>query len=129
MTKLTRFGVSGHVLPRFIAVPPLNLQNQRIGLFFDFANWTHKDHPPTEKAKTVLSAEKGMATVLGFSWSFVIVDYFEEEKTINGEDYANLLQQLSDKIKFKRPHLPVLMNCDLNYYLIRPNSQMYAKIL
>lgn len=38
--------------------------------------------------------------VSGFSWN-----YLEKGKTVNGEYYANLFQQLSNKIKEKRPYL------------------------
>jgi [histone H3]-lysine36 N-dimethyltransferase SETMAR len=67
--------------------------------------WTHKGSPPPKKAKTVLSAGKVMASVFWDSHGIILVDYLEKGKTINGEYYANLLQQLSDKIKEKRPHL------------------------
>jgi len=46
-----------------------------------------------------------MATVFWDSQGVVLIDYLEKGKTINGEYYAALLEQLNDAIKTKRPHL------------------------
>lgn len=45
-----------------------------------------------------------MATVFWGSYGIIIVDNLDREKTMNSE-YVTLLQQLSDKIRKKRPHL------------------------
>lgn len=43
--------------------------------------WTHKSSSPPKKAKSVLSAEEVMATVLWDSHKIVLVDYLEEKET------------------------------------------------
>lgn len=58
-----------------------------------------------------------MPPVFWDSHGIFLVDYLEEGKTINGY-YANLLQQLSDKLKDKRPRLAkkkVLFNQDMDF--------------
>lgn len=67
--------------------------------------WVEAGSPPPKKAKTVLSAVKVMATVFWDALGVIFVDYLEKGKTITGEYYASLLEQLKTKIKEKRPHL------------------------
>lgn len=46
-----------------------------------------------------------MATVFWDFHGIVLINYLEKGKTINGEYYEALLNQLNDAIKTKRPHL------------------------
>lgn len=48
---------------------------------------------------------KVMATDFWDSQCAVLTDYLQEEKTVNGEYYAALLEQLKDAIKANRPNL------------------------
>ena len=67
--------------------------------------WVEKGQPPPKKAKVIPSAGKVMATVFWDAKGIIFIDYLAKGKTINGEYYANLLQQLNDEIAKKRPHL------------------------
>ena len=67
--------------------------------------WVEADGSASKKAKTVLSSGKVMATVFWYSQGVVLIDYLEKGKTITGQYYATLLDQLKDTIKAKRPHL------------------------
>lgn len=57
------------------------------------------------KTKIGLSEGKIMASVFGDSYENIFVDYVKKEKTINSEFNANLLQQLSNKMKERWPNL------------------------
>lgn len=65
--------------------------------------WKHTFSPPPKKAKVVSSAGKVMASVFWDAKGVVFVDYLEKGQTINGEYYSNLLRQLREAIKKKRP--------------------------
>jgi len=67
--------------------------------------WVEAGGSAPKKAKTDPSAGKVMATVFWDSQGVVLIDYLEKGKTINGEYYAALLEQLNDAVKTKRPHL------------------------
>ena len=67
--------------------------------------WVEAGSSAPKKAKTVHSAGKVMATVFWDSSGIIFIDYLEKGKTITGEYYATLLNQLNDAIKEKRPHL------------------------
>ena len=67
--------------------------------------WMGAGESAPKKAKTVPSAGKVMATVFWDSHGVVLIDYLEQGRTITGEYYASLLDQLKDAIKAKRPHL------------------------
>ena len=67
--------------------------------------WTVMGESCPQKAKTVSSAGKVMASVFWNAHGIIFIDYLQKGKTINGEYYANLLQRLSEEIKQKRPHL------------------------
>jgi len=67
--------------------------------------WTEKGESAPNKAKTVPSAGKIMASVFWDACGIILIDYLQKGRTINGEYYANLLQRLGDEIKEKRPHL------------------------
>ena len=65
--------------------------------------WKHASSPPPKKAKVVSSAGKVMASVFWDAKGVVLVDYLEKGQTINGEYYSNLLRQLREAVKKKRP--------------------------
>ena len=67
--------------------------------------WVEHGGRAPKKAKTVLSAGKVMATVFWDARGVVMIDYLEKGKTITGQYYAALLQQLKAAIKEKRPHM------------------------
>lgn len=67
--------------------------------------WIGPNEPTPKKAKTILSANKVMATVFWDAKGIIFIDYLEKGKTINGQYYAELLQRLKDEVKNKRPHL------------------------
>lgn len=67
--------------------------------------WVEPGGSAPKKAKTVKSADKVMATVFWDSQGIILIDYLEKGKTITGQYYAALLDQLNDNIKEKRPHL------------------------
>lgn len=46
-----------------------------------------------------------MATVFWDAQGIIFIDFLQKGKTINGEYYASLLDQLNKEIKTKRPHL------------------------
>lgn len=52
-----------------------------------------KIHPPPKKVKTNLSAGKGMATVFWDSYKFILIDYLEQGKPINGQLLAIIERQ------------------------------------
>lgn len=65
--------------------------------------WKHKGSPPPKKAKVVKSAGKVMASVFWDSKGILMVDYLPKGQTITGQYYSNLLHQLREEIKRKRP--------------------------
>lgn len=67
--------------------------------------WKHRDSPPPKKAKTTASAGKIMASVFWDAKGIIMIDYLPKGKTITGEYYANLLDQLKQNIAKKRPGL------------------------
>ena len=67
--------------------------------------WKHVDSPPPKKAKTVQSAGKVMASVFWDAKGILLIDYLPRGQTITGQYYANLLDQLKQKIREKRPGL------------------------
>jgi len=67
--------------------------------------WILSGEPCPKKAKTVKSAGKVMATVFWDAHGIIFVDYLKKGKTITGEYYASLLDQLKVIISEKRPHL------------------------
>ena len=75
--------------------------------------WKHLQSPPSKNAKVVLSARKVMASVFWDAKGVVFVDYLPKGKTINGEYYANLLRQLRQAIKAKRPGKLTKGSCDI----------------
>ncbi|CAK9833213.1 Histone-lysine N-methyltransferase SETMAR [Anthophora retusa] len=67
--------------------------------------WRRKEEAAPVKAKTRLSAGKVMASVFWDAKGILLIDYLQTGKTITGEYYSNLLDQLHVKIREKRPGL------------------------
>lgn len=67
--------------------------------------WVGKGEPTPKKAKTILSANKVMATVFWDARGIIYIDYLEKGKTITGQYYAELLQRLKHEVQIKWPHL------------------------
>lgn len=67
--------------------------------------WVEAGGSAPKKAKTIASAGKIMASVFWDSKGILLIDYLPKGRTINGEYYAHLLDQLDGKIKEKRPDL------------------------
>lgn len=67
--------------------------------------WVGKGEPTPKKAKTILSANKVMATVFWDARGIIYIDYLEKGNTITGQYYAELLQRLKHEVQIKRPHL------------------------
>ena len=65
--------------------------------------WKHLSSPPPTKAKVVSFAGKAMASVFWDAKGIAFIDYLQKGRTINGEYYANLLRELRQAIKSKRP--------------------------
>ena len=54
-----------------------------------------------KKTKSIASAGKVMASVFWDAKGILLIDYFEKGRTITGEYYSNLLDQLDIKIREK----------------------------
>lgn len=98
--RIWRWNFSGDILPGLFGItvdenldPPLHTPNQRKVQTIDTQRSVTKDD------RNGFVGRKDYGIILGFSWN-----YFGQLLT-NGEYLANLLQQLGDKIKDKRPHL------------------------
>ena len=65
--------------------------------------WKHLSSPPPKKAKVVLSSGKIMASFFWDAKVIVFIDYLQKGRTMNREYYANLLRELRQAIKSKRP--------------------------
>ncbi len=61
--------------------------------------WIVKGKPTPKKAKTVKPADKVMATIFWGAHGIILIDYQEQGKTITGQYYVSLLDQLSKVIK------------------------------
>ena len=64
--------------------------------------WKHPGSPPPKKFKRVSSAGKVMASIFWDNHDVIMVDYFEEGRTINGAYYAEELRRLRQEIVRKR---------------------------
>lgn len=64
--------------------------------------WKHPGSPTPRKAKVTRSAGKVMASIFWDSKGVLLLDFLETGRTITGEYYAHLLQQLRVQIKIKR---------------------------
>jgi Transposase. len=67
--------------------------------------WKHAESPPPKKAKAVQSARKVMTSVFRDAKGILLIDYLPTSQTITGKYYANLLDQLQEKIYKKRSDL------------------------
>jgi histone-lysine N-methyltransferase SETMAR len=67
--------------------------------------WVEAGGSAPKKAKSIASAGKVMASVFWDAKGILLIDYLEKGRTITGEYYANLLDQLDAKIQEKRPGL------------------------
>ena len=70
---------------------------------FQSKQWKRHDSFAPKKAKTMRSAGKFTTSVFWDSKGLVFVNFLPKGQTINGEYYANLLRQLREEIKAKRP--------------------------
>ena len=62
----------------------------------------HPGSPPTKKFKRVHSTGKAMASIFWNSQKVIMIDYFEQRRTINGAYYAGELKWLRQEIARKR---------------------------
>ena len=60
--------------------------------------WKHPSSLPLKKVKVVMSASKVMASVFSDAEGVLLVDCSKKGHTIIGTYYANLLQNLKEKI-------------------------------
>lgn len=67
--------------------------------------WVEAGGSAPKRPKTQTTAGKVMATVFWDSKGIILIDYLQKGKTITGEYYATLLDQLMAKIAEIRPHL------------------------
>lgn len=64
---------------------------------------SNKGWTGSEEDETVSSTAKIMATIIWDAKRVLLVEYLEKWKIINNEHYANLLEELHQKIREKRP--------------------------
>lgn len=67
--------------------------------------WVEVGGSAPKKAKSIASAGKVMASVFWDAKGILLIDYLAKGRTITGEYYSNLLDQLDTKIREKRPGL------------------------
>jgi histone-lysine N-methyltransferase SETMAR len=65
--------------------------------------WVHKGSPPPLKFRTQPSAGKIMATIFWDARGLLFINYLPPKTTITGQYYADILRQLRQAIKLKRP--------------------------
>ncbi|XP_017794503.1 PREDICTED: uncharacterized protein LOC108576094 [Habropoda laboriosa] len=65
--------------------------------------WKRSGSPPPKKAKSILSAGKVMASIFWDAKGILLVNYLPRGRTITGQYYSNLLDQLVEAIREKRP--------------------------
>lgn len=75
------------------------------------AEWTEAGGSVPKRPKTQQSAGKVMASVFWDAHGILFIDYLEKGKRINSEYYIALLDQLSEEIKKKRPHMARKNHC------------------
>ena len=64
--------------------------------------WKHPGSPPPQKCKRVHSAGKVMASIFWDSQGVIMIDYLEQDRTINVSYYAGELRWLRHEIARKR---------------------------
>ena len=69
------------------------------------AEWLEPHESRPKRPKVQKSAGKVLASVFWDAHGIILIDYLENERTITGEYYAALLDQLSKEIKKKRPQM------------------------
>lgn len=69
------------------------------------AEWTEPSCSAPKQPKWSKSSKKIMASIFWDAKGILLVDYLQTGKTITGEYYCNLLDQLDEKIREKRPGL------------------------
>ena len=69
------------------------------------AEWTEPGCSAPKQVKASKSSKKVMASVFWDAKGILLIDYLQTGKTITGEYYKNLLDQLDKKIREKRPGL------------------------
>ena len=79
----------------FINSTPENKQQSK--------QWRGPISPPPKKAKSILSANKVMASVFWDSKGVIMADYLEKGQTISSDYYCILLRYFREDIKIKRP--------------------------
>ena len=67
--------------------------------------WCEPGCSASKRVRVRKSAKKVMASVFWDAKGILVVDYLQTGKTINSEYYCNLLDQLKEKIREKRPGL------------------------
>lgn len=92
-------------LRRFITVDETWIHHYTPETKIQSKQWVEAGCSAPKKAKVVPSANKVMATVFWDARGVIFIDYLQKGKTITGEYYASLLDQLNEKLKEKRPHL------------------------
>ena len=64
--------------------------------------WRQPGSPSTEKLKRVSSEGKVMVSIFWDSQNIIMVNYFEEGRTVNGTYYADELRRLRQEIVKKK---------------------------
>lgn len=67
------------------------------------AEWTQPGCSAPKQTKRSKSAKKVLASIFWDAKGILLIDYLQTGKTITGEYYSHLLDQLNTKIKEKRP--------------------------
>lgn len=92
-------------LRRFITVDETWIHHYTPETKVQSKQWVEAGGSAPKKAKTVPSAGKVMATVFWDAHGIILIDYLKKGKSITGQYYVALLDQLNNEIKEKRPHL------------------------
>jgi len=114
--KLTRKQISQHHLNlfnknkidfvrRFVTMDETWIYHHDPKLKQERLQWTEAGCSAPKQVKSERSAKKVMASVFWDAKGILLIDYLEKGKTINSEYYCNLLDQLNEKIREKRPGL------------------------
>ncbi|CEF59878.1 Transposase, type 1 family-containing protein [Strongyloides ratti] len=67
--------------------------------------WKNPNSPPPKKVKSMFPSNKVMASIFWDCKGILLIDYLPNGQTITGKYYSNLLDQLDEKIREKRPGL------------------------
>ena len=88
---------SDEFLRRFITSLPETKEQSK--------QWTSPDESAPQKAKTMKSAGKVIATVFWNARGIIRIDYLPSKQTINGDYYTALLNRFNNILQKKCPHL------------------------